>query len=61
MLKGLTFSVEGGTKLALVGRTGSGKSSFLLALLRLAPPSSGSSISVDGVDVLRCSLASLRR
>ena len=39
VLKGLTFSVEGGTKLALVGRTGSGKSSFLLALLRLAPPS----------------------
>ena len=49
--------MEGGTKLALVGRTGSGKSSFLLALLRLAPPSSGSSISVDGVDVPRCSLA----
>ena len=61
VLKGLTFSVEGGTKLALVGRTGSGKSSFLLALLRLAPPSQGSSITVDGVDVLRCSLASLRR
>ena len=61
VLKGLTFSVEAGTKLALVGRTGSGKSSFLLALLRLAPPAPGSSISVDGVDVLRCSLACLRR
>jgi len=61
VLKGLTFEVAGGTKLALVGRTGSGKSSFLLALLRLAPPAPGSRVLVDGVDVLACRLADLRR
>lgn len=61
VLKGLSFTVEGGTKLALVGRTGSGKSSFLLALLRLAPPANGSNVLIDGVDALACRLSDLRR
>ena len=60
VLKGLNFAVDGGTKLALVGRTGSGKSSFLLALLRLAPPAPGSKLVLDGVDVLSVKLADLR-
>lgn len=60
VLKHLNFTVTAGTKLALVGRTGSGKSSFLLALLRIAPPASGSRILVDGIDIVQMKLAHLR-
>ncbi len=34
VLRGISFNVEGGAKVGLVGRTGSGKSSILLALFR---------------------------
>ncbi|KAJ8609885.1 hypothetical protein CTAYLR_007496 [Chrysophaeum taylorii] len=58
VLKGLAFDVHPGTKLALVGRTGSGKSSFLLALLRIAPPTGA--ILIDGLDILRMRLSDVR-
>jgi ABC-type multidrug transport system fused ATPase/permease subunit len=35
VLKGLSLKVNSGQKVALVGRTGSGKSSFILALTRI--------------------------
>mmetsp|Transcript_12047 Transcript_12047/g.36284 ORF Transcript_12047/g.36284 Transcript_12047/m.36284 type:complete len:1354 (+) Transcript_12047:88-4149(+) len=60
VLKGLSFEVQPGTKLSLVGRTGSGKSSFLLALLRIAPPTPTSKIFVDGLDVMTMKLRDLR-
>ena len=60
VLKGLNFEVAPGTKLSLVGRTGSGKSSFLLALLRIAPPTPSSKIIVDGLDVTKMNLSDLR-
>jgi ABC-type multidrug transport system fused ATPase/permease subunit len=49
-LQNVTLKIEAGQKVALVGRTGSGKSSLLLALLRLLPNSSGT-ILIDGVDI----------
>ncbi|KAF9870342.1 ABC transporter [Colletotrichum karsti] len=47
-LDGITLSIRAGEKLGIVGRTGSGKSSLLLALLRLLPLSSGT-VTVDGL------------
>lgn len=37
VLHGLSFSVPSGSKIGVVGRTGSGKSSLTLSLLRLIP------------------------
>lgn len=67
VLKGLSVAIEDGQRIGIVGRTGSGKSSTLLALLRLVEPSLPSEtqeydppITLDGVDVLRIGLADLR-
>ena len=49
-LDSLSFAIPPGTKLALVGRSGSGKSSLIAALLRLIEIQSGS-IVIDGIDI----------
>jgi ABC-type multidrug transport system fused ATPase/permease subunit len=49
-LRGLDLDVAPGTKVAVVGRTGAGKSSILQALLRLHPYQEGT-IEVGGVDL----------
>ncbi|CAK0732404.1 hypothetical protein CVIRNUC_000127 [Coccomyxa viridis] len=59
VLKNISFCLEGGTSCAVVGRTGSGKSSLLLALYRLINIAKGS-ILLDGVDLLAMSLLSVR-
>ncbi|TMW63031.1 hypothetical protein Poli38472_005649 [Pythium oligandrum] len=59
-LKNVTCSVEAGTKIGICGRTGAGKSSFMHALFRAVPMSSGSSISIDGVAIQDVSLSVLR-
>jgi ATP-binding cassette subfamily B protein len=56
----LTFDVRPGETLALVGATGSGKSTTLGLLYRAFDPQSGR-ILVDGVDVRSMTLESLRR
>ncbi|KAJ0386297.1 hypothetical protein COL922a_004688 [Colletotrichum nupharicola] len=58
-LDGISISIRAGEKIGIVGRTGSGKSSLLLALLRLLPLSSGS-IHIDGLSLDRLPLLELR-
>ncbi|KAH6928760.1 hypothetical protein HPB50_019267 [Hyalomma asiaticum] len=49
-LKGVSFVAEAGQKLAVVGRTGAGKSSLVLALLRMIQRTSGM-ITIDGINI----------
>jgi ABC-type multidrug transport system fused ATPase/permease subunit len=58
-LRDVTFSVAAQQKIGIVGRTGAGKSSIMLALFRLVEPSSGR-ITVDGVDLQSLSLSAVR-
>ncbi|MBV9949908.1 MAG: ATP-binding cassette domain-containing protein, partial [Myxococcales bacterium] len=56
----LSFEVKPGESVALVGATGSGKSTTLGLLHRAFDPQSGR-VTVDGVDLRDLSIASLRR
>ncbi|XP_055375696.1 multidrug resistance-associated protein 1 isoform X7 [Condylostylus longicornis] len=59
VLKGITFTVQGGEKVGIVGRTGAGKSSLTLALFRIIE-SAGGKILIDDVDISTLGLHSLR-
>lgn len=59
VLRGLTFSVNGGEKVGIVGRTGAGKSSLTLALFRIIE-ASGGQIIIDGHDISKLGLHQLR-
>ncbi|MEX2206214.1 MAG: ABC transporter ATP-binding protein [Myxococcota bacterium] len=59
-LVGVSFEARTSAITALVGPTGSGKSSLMALLLRLYDPDSGS-IELDGVDLRRLRVAELRR
>ncbi len=60
VLKGVSFSVPAGGSLAIVGPTGSGKSTLVNLMPRLVDPQHGE-ILIDGVPVSRYSLRQLRR
>jgi ATP-binding cassette, subfamily C (CFTR/MRP), member 1 len=60
VLKGISFSIRKGEKIGVVGRTGAGKSSLIVALYRLAEISEGH-IEVDSVDCSQVNLTKLRR
>ncbi len=60
VLEGITAVVEPGTVVAIMGPTGSGKSSMLRLVARSLEPSSGL-ILVDDQELADCSLGSLRR
>lgn len=65
VIRGLNVTIEGGERIGVVGRTGSGKSSLLLTLLRIVEPTLldegyEAPIVVDGVDILRIGLHDLR-
>jgi ABC-type branched-subunit amino acid transport system ATPase component len=59
VLKGLSFSVKGGEKIGVAGRTGSGKSSLMIALFRIQELAGGT-IFIDGVDARTVPLSVLR-
>eukprot|EP00357_Protocruzia_adherens_P012383 CAMPEP_0115031232 /NCGR_PEP_ID=MMETSP0216-20121206/38407_1 /TAXON_ID=223996 /ORGANISM="Protocruzia adherens, Strain Boccale" /LENGTH=450 /DNA_ID=CAMNT_0002408835 /DNA_START=264 /DNA_END=1616 /DNA_ORIENTATION=- len=59
ILDGLTFSLEPGTKLALVGRSGCGKSTTIQLLLRFYDMNSGT-IAIDGKNIRDINVKSLR-
>ena len=59
VLKDVSFTVEGGEKVGIVGRTGAGKSSLTLALFRIVEAAKGK-ITIDGVDISTLGLHELR-
>ncbi len=59
ILRGASFCVEPGEKVAIVGANGSGKSTILNLLLRFYTPDAGE-ITADGVPVSQLSLAGYR-
>ena len=60
ILDGFTLALEAGETIALVGRTGSGKSTVIRLLARFYDVDTGA-IHVDGVDTRQATVASLRR
>lgn len=59
VLKGLDFSIKSGVKVGVVGRTGAGKSTLGLTLLRLMEIEKGQ-IFIDGHDIRKIALKNIR-
>jgi subfamily B ATP-binding cassette protein MsbA len=60
ILNGVSFSVKKGQMVAIVGRTGSGKSTIAQLLMRFYDPPKGS-VLIDGQDILSLDLQSWRK
>ncbi|KAJ3218401.1 hypothetical protein HDU67_005724 [Dinochytrium kinnereticum] len=60
VLRGVTFRTDAREKIAIVGRTGAGKSSLALALFRMVQISGGR-VLVDGVDLDGVSVGEIRK
>jgi ATP-binding cassette subfamily B protein len=59
-MKGVTFSIKPGQKIALVGESGEGKTTLTNLLLRLYEPDSGT-ITIDGQPITEVTKESLRQ
>ncbi|HSV85799.1 MAG TPA: ABC transporter ATP-binding protein [Levilinea sp.] len=60
VLEDISFSVQPGRVLGILGRTGSGKSTLARLMFRMYDPGEGQ-ITLDGVDIRQVSLADLRQ
>ncbi|MDA0795772.1 MAG: ABC transporter ATP-binding protein/permease [Proteobacteria bacterium] len=60
IIRDLSFTIQSGEKVAVVGASGAGKSTLVKLLFRFYDPNAGS-ISIDGQDVSQVSQQSLRR
>ncbi len=60
VLKNVSFTINKGEKVAILGRIGSGKSTIAKLLLKLYEPQSGS-ILIDGIDIKQLDPADLRK
>ena len=60
VLRDIDLDIEAGTRLAVVGETGSGKSTIAKLLTRLMDPTTGA-VLLDGIDLREVRQASLRR
>lgn len=59
-LKNFSLDIKQGQKVAIIGRTGSGKTTIAQLLLRFYDPNSGK-ITIDGTDISKVGLQHLRR
>ncbi|XP_020403749.1 putative ABC transporter C family member 15 isoform X2 [Zea mays] len=59
VLRNISCTIPGRKKVGIVGRTGSGKSTFIQALFRIIEPRGGT-IQIDNVDILKIGLHDLR-
>lgn len=59
VLKNINLSIDAGETVALVGQTGSGKSTLTQLINRTYDPSSGQ-LDIDGIDIRKWNIASLR-
>ena len=60
ILKGINLTVEPHEKVGVVGRTGAGKSTMMIALFRITDLCEGS-IAIDGIDLATLGLEDVRR
>jgi len=60
ILQGVSFAIEPGQKVAIVGASGAGKSSLVKLLFRFYDPDTGT-ISIDGQDISQINQRSLRQ
>ncbi len=60
VLRDISLSIEGGERVGIIGRTGSGKSTLFQTLFRFVELTGGS-IEIDGVDIASIPLEKLRR
>ena len=59
ILKDINYEFEGGDKIGIIGRTGSGKSSMVLAIARILEAKSGK-ITIDDINIQKINLDFLR-
>mgnify|MGYP001281250457 CR=1 FL=1 len=59
VLRRISGTIPGGSRLAIVGDNGAGKSTLLQVIARLVDPDRGK-VFIDGQDIRRCNLASVR-